>query len=375
MLLLFTLAIVFGDFRLHGTKAQGGSIKALRSSTIQRDESNHLTAIYRKEDTINVVNNGYVQSPRFPLNYPRSILLTWRLLSPENTKIQLVFDTRFGLEEPENDICRYDFVEVEDISDINRVIRGRWCGNKEVPSRLTSKSNKLRITFKSDEYFVAKPGFRIYYAPVEVEDLQPQPSKSNWEAVTSSVPGSSLQQSAATASPLTADSLDEAIAGFDTIEELLKHLNPEFWEEDLNNIFQEKHQFRGRILHGETSHRHRKTKADLNRMNNDVKRYSCTPRNYSVNLREELKQTNAVFFPRCLLVQRCGGNCGCGTEHWGFCNCVQAKTVKRYHEVWRFIPEPGQTRRRSRSKNMALVDIQLDHHERCVCNCSSRPPR
>ncbi|XP_062910163.1 platelet-derived growth factor D isoform X1 [Mobula hypostoma] len=375
MLLLFTLAVVFGDFRLHGTKAQGGSIKALRSSTIQRDESNHLTAIYRKEDTINVVNNGYVQSPRFPLNYPRSILLTWRLLSPENTKIQLVFDTRFGLEEPENDICRYDFVEVEDISDTNRVIRGRWCGNTEVPPRLTSKSNKLRITFKSDEYFVAKPGFRIYYSPVEVEDLQPQPSKSNWEAVTSSVPGSSLHQSAATASPLTAESLDEVIAGFDTIEELLKHLNPDFWEEDLNNIFQETRQFRGRIFHDGTSHRRRKTKADLNRMNNDVKRYSCTPRNYSVNLREELKQTNAVFFPRCLLVQRCGGNCGCGTEHWGFCNCMQAKTVKRYHEVWRFIPEPGQTRRRSRSKNMALVDIQLDHHERCVCNCSSRPPR
>ncbi|XP_051882050.1 platelet-derived growth factor D isoform X2 [Pristis pectinata] len=369
MLLLFTLAIVFGDFRLHGTKAQGGSIKALRSSTIQRD------AIYRKEDTINVVNNGYIQSPRFPLNYPRSILLTWRLLSPENTRIQLVFDTSFGLEEPENDICRYDFVEVEDISDTNRVIRGRWCGNKEVPPRLTSKSNRLRITFKSDEYFVAKPGFRIYYSPVEVEDLQPQTSKSNWEAVTSSVPGSPWHHSAATASPLTAESLDEAIAGFDTIEELLQHLNPDFWEEDLNNIFQETPQFRGRTFHDGTFRRERKTKADLNRMNNDVKRYSCTPRNYSVNLREELKQTNAVFFPRCLLVQRCGGNCGCGTEHWGFCNCVQTKTVMRYHEVWRFIPEPGQPRRRSRNKNMALVDIQLEHHERCDCNCSSRPPR
>lgn len=37
MLLLFTLVIVFADFGLHGIKAQGGSIKALRSSTIQRD--------------------------------------------------------------------------------------------------------------------------------------------------------------------------------------------------------------------------------------------------------------------------------------------------------------------------------------------------
>ncbi|XP_032878559.1 platelet-derived growth factor D isoform X1 [Amblyraja radiata] len=367
MLLLFTLVIVFADFGLHGIKAQGGSIKALRSSTIQRDESNHLTAIYRHEDTVNVVNNGYVQSPRFPLNYPRSILLTWKLLSPENTRIQLVFDTRFGLEDPENDICRYDFVEVEDMSDTSRVIRGRWCGSKEVPPRLTSKSNRIRITFKSDEYFVAKPGFRIYYSPVEVEDLQPQTSKSNWEAVTSSILGSQGHHSSATASPLTAESLDEAIASFDTIEELLRHLNPDFWEDDLNNIFKETPQFRGRTFH----HRERKTKVDLNRMNNDVKRYSCTPRNYSVNLREELKQTNAVFFPRCLLVQRCGGNCACGTEHWGSCNCMQAKTVMKYHSVLRFIPEPG----KSRKRNMSLVDIQLEHHERCDCICSSRPPR
>ena len=75
---------------------------------------------------------------------------------------------------------------------------------------------------------------------------------------------------------------------------------------------------------------------DLDRLNDDVKRYSCTPRNYSVNLREELKLTNVVFFPRCLLVQRCGGNCGCGTVNWKSCACSSGKTVKKYHEVRRF---------------------------------------
>ena len=75
---------------------------------------------------------------------------------------------------------------------------------------------------------------------------------------------------------------------------------------------------------------------DLDRLNDDVKRYSCTPRNYSVNLREELKLTNVVFFPRCLLVQRCGGNCGCGTVNWKSCACNSGKTVKKYHEVCRF---------------------------------------
>lgn len=72
---------------------------------------------------------------------------------------------------------------------------------------------------------------------------------------------------------------------------------------------------------------------DLDRLYDDVKQYSCTPRNFSVNLREELKMTNAVFFPRCLLVQRCGGNCACGTDGWNSCTCSAGKTVKKLHEV------------------------------------------
>lgn len=61
---------------------------------------------------------------------------------------------------------RYDFVEVEDISETSTVIRGRWCGHKEVPPRITSRTNQIKITFKSDDYFVAKPGFKIYYSVV-----------------------------------------------------------------------------------------------------------------------------------------------------------------------------------------------------------------
>lgn len=75
---------------------------------------------------------------------------------------------------------------------------------------------------------------------------------------------------------------------------------------------------------------------DLNRLHEDVKRYSCTPRNYSVNLREELKATNAVFFPRCLLVKQCGGNCGCGTDNWkNGCTCEASKKTLKLHEVRR----------------------------------------
>ncbi|NXW71506.1 PDGFD factor, partial [Hirundo rustica] len=332
-------------------------------------ESNHLTDLYRKEETISVAGNGCIHSPRFPSSYPRNLLLTWRLHSPESTRIQLAFDNQFGLEEPENEICRYDFVEVEDVSETSTVIRGRWCGHKEVPPRITSRTNHIKITFKSDDYFVAKPGFKICYSLVD--DFQHVASETNWESVTSSVSGVSYPSPSVTDPTLTAEALDQTIAAFDTVEDLLKHFNPDSWQEDLENLYTDSgHHYRGRSYHD------RKSKVDLDRLNDDVKRYSCTPRNYSVNLREELKLTNVVFFPRCLLVQRCGGNCGCGTPNWKSCTCVSGKTVKKYHEVLKFIPEAGHTRRRGRIRNnMSLVDIQLDHHERCDCVCSSRPPR
>lgn len=61
---------------------------------------------------------------------------------------------------------RYDFVEVEEASETSSVVRGRWCGHREAPPRLTSKTNQIKITFKSDDHFVAKPGFKVCYSLV-----------------------------------------------------------------------------------------------------------------------------------------------------------------------------------------------------------------
>ena len=58
---------------------------------------------------------------------------------------------------------RYDFVEAEDQSETSTISWGRWCGQRAPPS-LNSKTNTLRVTLKSDDYFVAKPGFRAYYS-------------------------------------------------------------------------------------------------------------------------------------------------------------------------------------------------------------------
>uniref|UniRef100_A0A3B4T6Z3 Platelet derived growth factor D n=1 Tax=Seriola dumerili TaxID=41447 RepID=A0A3B4T6Z3_SERDU len=320
---------------------------------------NRLTTdLYRKDENITVTPaGGVINSPRYPNAYPRNLLLSWKLLSPPGSRIHLEFDGHFGLEEAENGVCRYDFVEVEDQSETSTIIWGRWCGQKAPPS-LNSKTNTLRVTFKSDDYFVAKPGFKIYYSLLYDSPLPA--ANTNWEAITIPMMVSHV--------PFSLEDLDRTIAAFDTIEQLLRSLNPDTWRQDLDSIYTQTHiHYRSRAYHLASRH----NKVDLNRLYDDVKRYSCTPRNYSVNLREELKATNAVFFPRCLLVKRCGGNCGCGTNNWNSgCTCQASKTSLKLHEV------DLMTQRHTYIHGSTKLDeIFLTHHETCECACPSQPPR
>ncbi|KAM3875269.1 LOW QUALITY PROTEIN: platelet-derived growth factor D [Diretmus argenteus] len=343
----------------------------------RRDDSNRLTTdFYRKEENVAVTAvGGAIYSPRYPNSYPRNLLLSWKLLSPPGTRIHLEFDGHFGLEEPDNGVCRYDFVEVEDQSETSTIIWGRWCGQK-VPPGLNSKTNMLRVTFKSDDYFVAKPGFKVYYSLLY--DTPLPASKTNWEAVTSPMmdDGGVRIPAAVTVTqvPFSVEDLDRTIAAFDTIEQLLKSLNPDTWRQDLDSIYTQTHiHYRSRAYHLASRH----NKVDLDRLYDDVKRYSCTPRNYSVNLREELRATNAVYFPRCLLVKRCGGNCGCGTDNWNSgCSCQVAKTTHKLHEVLKYAPDMTAYQRNRRPRVRWVIDeIFLAHHEKCECMCPSRPPR
>lgn len=59
-----------------------------------------------QEKIITVSGEGMVHSPDFPNTYPRNTALTWRLVAPSNMRIQLSFDERFGLEDPEDGICK-----------------------------------------------------------------------------------------------------------------------------------------------------------------------------------------------------------------------------------------------------------------------------
>ncbi|XP_017286491.1 platelet-derived growth factor D isoform X2 [Kryptolebias marmoratus] len=348
-------------------RAQVATAKVLRGNS-RRDDLYH-----KEEDLMVTPAGGVILSPRYPNAYPRNLLLSWKLLSPPGSQIHLEFDGQFGLEEPENGVCRYDYIEVEDQLETSTIIWGRWCGRK-TPQSLTSKTNHLRVTFKSDDYFVAKPGFKIYYSLV-VDPSQVN-SSTNWEAVTElmSDMGAKGTLLPVIEFPSTLEDLDKTISTFDTVEQLLKSLNPETWRQDLDNIYAQTYiYYRSRAYYLASKH----NKVDLNRLYDDVKRYSCTPRNYSVNLREELKTTNAVFFPRCLLVQRCGGNCGCGTKDWNTgCTCRPSKTTTKLHEVLKYAPEANLYKNQQRQRVRWVIDeVFLSHHESCECDCPLQPPR
>ncbi|XP_065452553.1 platelet-derived growth factor C isoform X1 [Chrysemys picta bellii] len=210
--------------RRHGAQAESNLSVKLQFSSAK--EQNGVQDP-QHEKIITVSTNGSIHSPKFPHAYPRNTVLVWRLVAvEENVWIQLTFDERFGLEDPEDDICKYDFVEVEEPSD--GTILGRWCGSSTVPSKQISKGNQIRIRFVSDEYFSSEPGFCIHYTllmPHHTEAASP-----------SMLPPSAL--------PL--DLLNNAVAGFSTVEELIRYLEPDRWQLDLEDLYRPTWQILGK---------------------------------------------------------------------------------------------------------------------------------
>ncbi|KAJ8269565.1 hypothetical protein COCON_G00121720 [Conger conger] len=293
------------------------------------------------EKVLTVSGPGSIHSPDFPHTYPRNKVLVWRLVAAQgNMRIQLTFDEKFGLEDPEDGICKYDFVEIEEPTE--GTILGRWCGSQPIPETQVSKGSQIRIRFTSDEYFPSEPGFCIRYSllPVKVpESERPE------------VLPPSLQ---------TVDMLTEAVSGFNTVEEVMKYLEPDSWKLDMEDLYKPTWHVLGKsYIHSKKS----RGGVDLNLLKEEVRLYSCTPRNFSVSLREELKRTDSIFWPNCLLVKRCGGNCACC--HGCFsCQCVPTKVTKKFHEVLLLRYRSG-----GRGLQKSLTDVALEHHDECSCQC------
>ncbi|XP_062405446.1 platelet-derived growth factor C [Sardina pilchardus] len=330
------LVLLASSLQQHGVGAESSHISKFHQSAAKEQngvqESQHEKVIRVSEG-----GEGELRSPNFPHVYPRSAQQVWRLLAAnENARIQLTFDQRFGLEDPEDGMCKYDYVEVED--PVSGVVLGRWCG-QSAPGPQVSPGNQLRVHFTSDEYFPSEPGFTIRYK------LLPQQAPSPVEVPVVAV-----------------EVLSEAVSQLQTVEEVLRYLEPERWPQDMEELYTPTWHLLGKAF---IQPRKSRGVVDLNLLREEVRLYSCTPRNFSVSLREELRRTDAIFWPGCLLVQRCGGNCACCAHRCHDCQCQPTRVAKKYHEVLMMRHRPG-----SRGLQKTLTDVALEHHEECSCVCT-----
>lgn len=323
---------------LHGSEVESTLISKLQHTS---DKEQNGVQESQHEKLITVSGEGVIHSPGFPHTYPRSTLIVWRLVAAnENARIRLTFDTRFGLEDPEDGTCKYDYVEVEEPD--GSMVLGRWCGSKSAPGPQLSKGNQIRIRFVSDEYFPADPGFSVHYAP-----LQQKP------------PVLALSPPA----PQNVEALSDTMAELGTVEEVLKFLEPDRWQLDLEELYKPTWHVMGKSFFHQKKN---KAVVDLNLLREEAQLYSCTPRNFSVSLREETKRTDVIYWPSCLLVKRCGGNCACCSNTCNDCQCTPTKVAKKYHEVLMLKFRPG-----GRGAQKSLTDVVLEHHEECSCECKN----
>ncbi|XP_070189466.1 uncharacterized protein [Littorina saxatilis] len=98
--------------------------------------------------------NGTFTSPSYPGYYRDYMYCTWKITAETNNVIRLTF-ANFSLESHPD--CRYDWVEILD----GATSRGRYCGESG-PGTLTSSSNRVTVTFKTD-VSITKPGFSVSY--------------------------------------------------------------------------------------------------------------------------------------------------------------------------------------------------------------------
>ncbi|XP_078116259.1 platelet-derived growth factor C isoform X1 [Sander vitreus] len=330
--LIFLLASLLQQY---GSEAESTHVSKFHPPSVKEQNG---VQVSHQEKIITVSGEGMVHSPDFPHTYPRNTALVWRLVATNNMRIQLTFDDRFGLEDPEDGICKYDFVEIEDPTE--KTILGRWCGSQSAPASHTSKGSQIRIRFISDEYFPTEPGFCIRYSLLPVSVSEPVVLPASQQGI---------------------EELSEAVAGLGTMEEVMQYLEPERWQLDMEELYKPTWHVLGKsFIHNKKA----RGGADLNLLREDVRLYSCTPRNFSVSLREELKRTDAIFWPSCLLVKRCGGNCACCSHRCYDCQCVPTRVTKKYHEVLLLKHQSG-----VRGLQKSMTDVPLEHHEECACVC------
>lgn len=112
-------------------------------------------------------SKGTFTSPNFPNQYPPATLCQWTITAPEGKAVKVTFNT-FLLVEPGQEgskTCRKDYVDIDG---------KKVCGEQPIKTVTeTSKSNKMTITFYSDNSYVDQ-GFDAEYEVIDVKDPCPK---------------------------------------------------------------------------------------------------------------------------------------------------------------------------------------------------------
>lgn len=91
--------------------------------------------------------SGMIRSPGWPADYSPDKECVWIISVKTGRQIELNF-TKFDIEE--HDDCSFDYLEIRNGGTITSPLIGKFCGSK-LPPLLSSFSNQLYITFKSDQ--------------------------------------------------------------------------------------------------------------------------------------------------------------------------------------------------------------------------------
>lgn len=103
-----------------------------------------------------------IESPNFPDKYEHSTNCSWIIEAPIGNKINLTF-SHFDLEgnnEP-NGNCEFDYLQIsEGEHDTAETELGRYCGDVNLPLKISSTQHLVFINFVTDSY-IAFNGFRL----------------------------------------------------------------------------------------------------------------------------------------------------------------------------------------------------------------------
>lgn len=118
-----------------------------------------------------------IESPNFPDKYEHSTNCSWIIEAPIGNKINLTF-SHFDLEgsSDSNGTCEFDYLQImEGKNDIANTELGRFCGNVELPLKISSTQHQIYINFVTDS-FIAFNGFRLEWTTYGCGGLLTKPA-------------------------------------------------------------------------------------------------------------------------------------------------------------------------------------------------------